>query len=346
MAKRTRTPSLTIAKQTSGFMGESLTAFLLEQHFKAQGLTILNVGDQGVPFDLLVLDPKAGMPFRRATAISVKTREQSVTYIDPSKRIFQESKDRLEKMGIDLWIAYVKCRYKDKHLSFKVFLVPSDKIDGKDFSKVRFDGKDVELLLAKNLEAKSEVTISSKKRRNEKSLSDTEEEAERQEEDGAFPRPEDLKVNEMTIGRMGEDMVRFLLETEYKDAGLEVGNVARSMWPYDLIIEEPRERTIFRKRAAISVKTRRVSAGTIPPSWERLQEDKKKVEATGMELWMAFLQYRFKDGIIDFGVFLTRARDLKKRDFVDIRRWGGDDTAIRVMDLRKKAELKIWSGKI
>jgi len=118
------------------------------------------------------------------------------------------------------------------------------------------------------------------------------------------------------------------------------------MWPYDLIIEEPRERTIFRKRAAISVKTRRVSAGTIPPSWERLQEDKKKVEATGMELWMAFLQYRFKDGIIDFGVFLTRARDLKKRDFVDIRRWGGDDTAIRVMDLRKKAELKIWSGKI
>jgi len=348
MGIRSRAPPLTIAKQTVGFMGESLAAFLLEQHFKAGGITILNLGDQGVPFDLLVLDPKEEMPFRRATAISVKTREQPVTYLEPSRKIFLETKDRLERMGLDLWIAYVKCRYKAKHLSFKVFLVPSDKIDAKDFSKVHIDGKDQELLLAKSLEAKSEITLSSKKRRNEKSLSSKGEEGgEEEQNEDAFPRPEDLKVNEMTIGRMGEDMVRVLLETEYKDAGLEVGNVARSIWPYDLIIEEPGKGTIFGgRRAAISVKTRRVSASTLPPSWTRLQEEMKKCEATGMEMWMAFVQYRFKDGIIDFGVFLTRARDLKESDFVDIARWGGDDTAMRVMDLRKKAALKIWSGKM
>jgi hypothetical protein len=298
------------------------------------------------------------MPFRRATAISVKTREQPVTYLVPSKQEFLNIKDRLERMGLDLWIAYVKCRYKAKHLSFKVFLVPSNKIDSKDFSKVRIDGKDQEWLLAKSLEAKSVITLSSKKRRNEKSLSDTEGEEEEkggeEDEDGAeeglkddaFPRSEDIKVNEMTIGRMGEDMVRFIIETEYKKNGLEVGSVARSIWPYDLIIEEPVKGTIFGKRAAISVKTRRVSAGITPPSWDRLQEEMKKCEATGMEMWMAFVQYRFKDGIIDFGVFLTRARDLKESDFVDIARWGGDDTAIRVMDLRKKAALKIWSGKM
>ena len=61
-----------ISTKTVGFMGESLTAFLLELEFGSKGLRVIRMGEEEVEWDLFIFEAPEGTPFMRPTAIQVK----------------------------------------------------------------------------------------------------------------------------------------------------------------------------------------------------------------------------------------------------------------------------------
>jgi hypothetical protein len=332
-------PIRPVLAQSSGNLGESLTAFLLEKECRKTGLTVLNVGPQAYPFDLFVVRPARGRPFKRHTAMMVKTITQRKPFALLRKRAFLSTRRMLGGKGVDLWISLVDLGYSDRHLSFKMYLVPGADLDGGDFVKRKAEGKDVEYVETGALQEKARMVFTSGRRRNERSLDDGDDEGGL----GRFPDPRDVRINAVTIGTMGEDMVRYLLEAEYPQLVGRVGNVTRSMWPYDLLVEGPAGGTPFGKRAAISVKTRS-ERGNMPPGYETLQGDIRQCDVAGSELWLALVHYYYKPRSLAFGMFLTRAKDLRKEDFREVPGWGWETSMLRVKNMRKKARLRLWSG--
>jgi hypothetical protein len=140
-----------MSNRSTGDWGEYLTAFLLSKRFEAQGLVVLRVGSEDLPYDLLIPHPVAGTPFDRPTALNVKTRGQAwSTYTPPNREELARLQQELGATGYAYWIAFVKFGLAGDRLTFGVYLLPSDRLAGDDFQRVtRRNGPEDQIITAR-----------------------------------------------------------------------------------------------------------------------------------------------------------------------------------------------------
>lgn len=316
--------------KTIGFMGESLTAFLLELEFGGRGLRVIQLGDEEYPWDLFIFEPVKGTPFGRPTAIQVKTRTMNDWRTGPTKDEFLSNRERTGALGYDLWYSFVHYQYKDGHMRFGVYLVPATSIDESDFGMVREWGKDKEFLKITTMREKALVRFDSRKM----DIEDGEPDA----RDGAIV-PE---VSQDLSGDWGENMAAFILGSAYKAQGLRTTYVGRGYAPYDLFIDGKIEGTPFDRQTAISVKA--CSATWTKPSFEEMDTMRMDLNGKGIGLWLALFHYYYTKRCLGFGMSLVRASDLDRGDFENASGWQRRETLLNMTKARKKAVTRVWTG--
>lgn len=323
-------PSLDLVPtRTVGFMGESLTAFLLELEFGGKGLRVAQLGDEEFPWDLFIFEPVKDTPFGRPTAIQVKSRTTADWRVGPTRDEFLAARDKTRKMGYDLWYSFVHYRYKGGHMRFGVYLVPASSIDEGDFGKVRMWGKEKELLRIAAMREKARLTFYSRKM---------------DIEDGSKEGGEGriaLKLSQDLSGDWGENTASFLLGSLYKEQGLQSAYVGRGYAPYDIFIDGRVEGTPFDRPAAISVKAN--SSNWTTPSFEGTDRMRKGLDGKGIGLWLALLQYYYIKRRLGFVMCLVKADALERGDFEVVDGWAQKETLLNMMNARRKAVALVWT---
>jgi hypothetical protein len=325
---------------TVGFMGESLTAFLLELEYGKNGLRVISFGDAEVEWDLFIFEAPEGTPFTRPTGIQVKTRSRESWWTYPTREEFLAAKKKLEDMGYDLWYSFIHYRYSNGHLYFGTYLVPASDIREEDFAMKREFGREKEMLKINDMRDRARLKFHSRSMNIEnEAVADTSLEGQEGKE---YDVP--LGVATALAGNWGEDMTAFLLENEYKPQEMKVGCIGRGFWPYDLFIDHPIEGTPFSRQTAFSVKTISTESGCSKPSFEELSEARAVLDARGIHLWLAVLQCYYSDLSLGFGLYLIDSMALDRGDFVDVPGSQYRPDLLNAVRARKKAAVRLWTG--
>lgn len=136
----------------------------MEKKFEQKGLTVVRLGSDNLPYDLLVSYPVEGTPFSKPTAISVKTRgNQWFDVIPPTKEQINQIQKQLQQQGFDFWIAFVKYAFDEESLHFEVYLTSVNKLDMiNDFKKVTRSKGHEDQIRTENLIQKAEIKFYSR----------------------------------------------------------------------------------------------------------------------------------------------------------------------------------------
>ena len=324
-----------ISTKTVGFMGESLTAFLLELEFGKMGLRVAKLGEEEMEWDLFIFEPVKGTPFTKPTAIQVKSRSWESWWTYPTRDEFQFVKNKVEGMGYELWFSFVHYRYQDGHIKFGTYLLPAKDIKSGDFKKRREFGKDVDMLKITEMRDKARLKFHSRKMGIEDDMGPDAPTTDA----GGDP----LSVSKDLAGDWGENMAAFLLDSEYSKQGLRTAHIGKGYWPYDLFVDGPVDGTPFVRQAAISVKANSTETTVSKPSFEELVKSRSALDAKGIGLWLALLQCYYKKGALGFGMYLIDSRVLGREDFVDAKGSQLRPDLLSFVRARKKAAARIWT---
>jgi hypothetical protein len=331
-----------MSTKTVGFMGESLTAFLLELEFGKRGLRVIKLGEEDVEWDLFIFEASEGTPFTRPTAIQVKTRSRTNWWTYPTREKFLLEKEKVEGMGYDLWYSFIHYMYAEGHLRFGAYLVPARDIREEDFTMRREFGKDVEMLKINTMRDRARLRFRSRKM----GIEDLVGTSSPSKGKGGREHDASLGVALDLAGDWGEDMAAFLLESEFKGQDLKVAYIGRGYWYYDLFIDGPVDKTPFTRQAAISVKANTTDRGIARPSFEELSKARSALDAKGICLWLAVLQCYYTNCTLGFGMYLIDSMVLDRDDFVDVpsnQQW---PDLLSLVKARKKATVRLWTGEI
>ncbi|MBN1365908.1 MAG: hypothetical protein JW976_13955 [Syntrophaceae bacterium] len=145
-----------------GDFGESITAFLLDQEYNKEKKTILRVGTENLPYDLIIPYPIKNSPFTTPTLISVKTRGKWSDVIPPTREELKIQMKKHKALGYSFWLSFVKYKFNNHKINFHVYMLPTEKLSfKKDFKRVKRKSGYRNQIITANLKEKAVLKFNS-----------------------------------------------------------------------------------------------------------------------------------------------------------------------------------------